>query len=246
MERNLIACFEEDLPENKVRYFTKDTLIEAIKAVIREKRNRIISQEHIDNLIDNKPYIVIKSEYHKKGEMRLWIDFPDYIDFLDVSILRYEAIQVGTISKNKCIIPEDTKVTESKRPYPNGREWQEKIERRPVRKQHSFRKEVLQSYSFQCAVCSVSNPTFLDAAHILPAVMGDDDTVNNGICLCKNHHIAFDNNLLGIKPDGDVVVAENSGIKVEYNKIRYPRNKEDYPSQEHLKLRYYNFDKLKK
>lgn len=241
MEKNIIACYEQDLPENKIRYFTKDTLIEAVKAAIREKRNRIISQEHIDNLIDNKPYIIIKSEYHKQDEIRLWIHFPDYIDFLDVSILRYESIPIGTISEEKHVIPEDPQITQSKRPYPNGREWKETVERKAVRKQYNFRKEVLQAYSFQCAVCSVSNPTFLDAAHILPAVKGDNDTLNNGICLCKNHHIAFDNNLLGIKPNGDIVVIKDSGIKVEYKKIKYPKNKEDYPSQECLTIKYNEF-----
>lgn len=241
MEKNLIACFEKDLPEDKVRYFIKDTLIEAIKAAVREKRNRIISQEHIDHLIDNKPYIIIKSEHHKKDEMRLWIHFDDYIDFIDVSILRFEAIPIGTISENNCVIPEDPKVTESKRPYPNGREWQEKVERKPVRKQYNFRKEVLEAYSFQCAVCSVSKPTFLDAAHILPAIKGNNDTVNNGICLCKNHHIAYDNNLLGIKPNGDIIVTEDSGIKVEFNKIEYPKNKQYYPSQENLTIKYNDF-----
>lgn len=243
MGKNLIPCFEDNLPVGKVRYLTMDILIEAIKAAAREGRNRILSQEHIDTLVENKPYIVMKSEYHNKDEIRLWIYFPDYIDFLDVSILRYNSIPIGTVSEEKTIIPEDPKITASKRPYPKGREWKEKVMRSPVRKQYSFRKAVLEAYSFQCAVCSVNNPKFLDAAHILPAVKGDDDTINNGICLCKNHHIAFDNNLLGIKPDGEIVVKDDAGITVECKKIKYPNNQHDYPSINNFKIRYNSFEK---
>lgn len=243
MKKGFVPIFDDDLPKDKVRYFTKDTLIEARNAAIREKRNRVLSQEHIDNLIDDIPYVVIKYHYHRKDEIRLEIYFCEYIDYLDVSRVRFEAIQIGTIAEDKSIIPEDPKITEAKRPYAGGREWQEKVQRQPVRNQYSFRKEVLRAYSCKCAVCLVSNPKFLDAAHILPAAMGDDDSVNNGICLCKNHHIAFDNGILKISPDGDVVVVEDSGIKVEFTKIRYPKNNEDYPLEDNLKLRYHNFKK---
>lgn len=132
---------------------------------------------------------------------------------------------------------EEPKETEAKRPYPNEREWQETVIRKPVRKQFNFRKEVLNVYSNQCAVCSVNVGKLLRAAHILSVTESSDDSVNNGICLCINHEIAFDNNLLIIKPNGDIITTDDK-IKVEYNKIRYPKNKKDYPSQKNILIRY--------
>jgi putative restriction endonuclease len=41
----------------------------------------------------------------------------------------------------------------------------------------------------------------LDAAHILPDARGGAPVVTNGISLCKLHHAAFDQNILGIRPD---------------------------------------------
>lgn len=233
----------ENLPKDKVMYFTKEILIEANNAAIRENRNRVLLPEYLEGLISDKPYIVIRADYHKKDEIRLWIDFKkDGIGFLDVSLLRYKSIPIGTISEDRKVIPEDPEITELKRPYPSGREWKETVIRKPVRRQFNFRKEVLRAYSNQCAVCSVNNSKILRAAHILPVVNSADDSVNNGICLCINHEVAFDSNLLKIKPNGDIVV--DKGIEVDRSKIRYPKEEKDYPSKKNLEIRYKNIENI--
>lgn len=236
-EGNVINFNTEELPKEQFLYFTKKLLIEVNNAAIREKRSRVIRKERLEELDDNKLFIVIKEMYHKSGEMRLGIKFKDGIGFLDVSVLRYQSLPVGKVVSEGKIILEDPKETEAKRPYRDEREWQETVVRKPVRKQFNFRKEVLNAYSNQCAVCSVNVEKLLRAAHILPVTESSDDSVNNGICLCTNHEIAFDNNLLIIKPNGDIITTDDE-IKVEYNKIRYPKNIKDYPSQKNLLIRY--------
>lgn len=65
-----------------------------------------------------------------------------------------------------------------------------------------FRGMVMRAYGERCAVCSLGHSTLLDAAHIVP----DADergvaSVRNGLALCKIHHAAYDNGILGIRPD---------------------------------------------
>ena len=68
--------------------------------------------------------------------------------------------------------------------------------------QRRFRELVVGAYRERCAVCRLHHPELLDAAHILP----DRDErgrpeVPNGLSLCKIHHGAFDERILGVAPD---------------------------------------------
>ena len=68
--------------------------------------------------------------------------------------------------------------------------------------QSSFRARVLRAYRERCALCRLRHQQLLDAAHILP----DSDPlgeprVSNGLALCKLHHAAFDQDLIGVNPD---------------------------------------------
>ena len=52
-----------------------------------------------------------------------------------------------------------------------------------------------------CAVCGVQLE-LVEAAHLWPATNpGSPDTIDNGVCLCRNHHRAFDYGLLRIEPE---------------------------------------------
>ena len=51
-------------------------------------------------------------------------------------------------------------------------------------------------------MCTLGHRELLDAAHIIPD--GDPrglPVVPNGLALCKIHHAAYDQNILGIRPD---------------------------------------------
>jgi putative restriction endonuclease len=68
-----------------------------------------------------------------------------------------------------------------------------------------FRPAVLQAYSHQCAICEISL-NLVDAAHIIPVRHPrSTDDVTNGVALCRLHHAAFDNGLVGIRPDYGVI-----------------------------------------
>lgn len=69
-----------------------------------------------------------------------------------------------------------------------------------------FRPEVLQAYSFRCAVCEVALK-LVDAAHIIPVTHpASRDIVTNGMALCKLHHAAYDNALLGVRSNYSIIV----------------------------------------
>ncbi|WP_394253536.1 HNH endonuclease [Arthrobacter pityocampae] len=78
-----------------------------------------------------------------------------------------------------------------------------------------FRRDVLQAYNSQCAVCGLGIAGLLDAAHIVP----DRDeygiaSVINGLALCKNHHAAFDAGLFAVAEDLTIHISDsimNSG-----------------------------------
>jgi putative restriction endonuclease len=68
--------------------------------------------------------------------------------------------------------------------------------------QESFRQRVLQAYQTQCAICRLRHTELLEAAHILPdGHPKGEPIVPNGLALCKLHHAAFDQHILGVRPD---------------------------------------------
>ena len=69
-----------------------------------------------------------------------------------------------------------------------------------------FQPEVLRAYGYRCAICAC-DLKLTDAAHIVPVVdPRSTDDVRNGMALCRLHHGAFDNCLLGVRPDYRVIV----------------------------------------
>jgi Predicted restriction endonuclease len=228
------------MEKERIKYFTKRDLIQANDAAIRENRNRQLKKDFLKQLPDNGLYPITFVWYHTKDEIRVRILFDNEGNsgFLDMSQYRYELIPTATIGNDGTFQLEAPELTASKRPYSNGREWQESVVRKPVRKQSKFRREVLKAYGRQCAVCSINNPSLLRAAHIIPVVEDNDDTINNGICLCILHEVAFDKGILKISPEGEVFICGDEDIKIDMNQIRLPIKKEDYPSVEKLRQRY--------
>lgn len=73
-----------------------------------------------------------------------------------------------------------------------------------------FRPSVMQAYRFRCAVCQC-DLKLVDAAHIVPVSdPRSTDEVTNGMALCRLHHGAYDNALLGVQSDGTIVVNPNA------------------------------------
>lgn len=123
-----------------------------------------------------------------------------------------------------------------------------------------FRYDVRHAYRATCVVCgdhfpptSFSAPG-VDAAHILPWSDYDLDEVQNGLCLCKLHHWAFDEALILITPESraysvallkdieDRLLAIDPNFSVEtlrraagrIPEERLPRNRAHWPRPEFL------------
>ena len=76
--------------------------------------------------------------------------------------------------------------------------------------QSAFRERVVAAYSGLCTLCQLRHRELLDAAHIIPdADKAGVPEVPNGLCLCKIHHAAFDQNIIGITPDYQVEVRKD-------------------------------------
>jgi putative restriction endonuclease len=76
-----------------------------------------------------------------------------------------------------------------------------------------FRQQVRAAYRSTCLLCGVTFPgttvtlAGVDAAHILPWSEYDLDSVTNGLCLCKQHHWAFDETIVRLSFLGGVYVS---------------------------------------
>ncbi|MBW2253692.1 MAG: HNH endonuclease [Deltaproteobacteria bacterium] len=120
--------------------------------------------------------------------------------------------------------------------------------------QDAFRTRVLRAYQTRCAVCRLPRAELLDAAHILPDrdVRGRPE-VPNGLSLCRLHHAAYDQDLMGIRPDRGIEIAprlmkEHDGPVLEQalkgfhgRSIWVPRRMHLRPRMEYLEERFEGF-----
>ena len=122
--------------------------------------------------------------------------------------------------------------------------------------QEAFRRNVLSAYSDTCAVCRLKIRGLLDAAHIVGdrhAAPMSDPVVPNGLALCKIHHAAFDQNIIGIRPDA--IVELNAELldatdgpmlrhglqEVHRTPLWVPPARRNRPDPERLEVRYQEF-----
>lgn len=120
--------------------------------------------------------------------------------------------------------------------------------------QPAFRARVMLAYATQCAVCLLKKAPLLDAAHII----GDHDDgglaiVPNGLSLCKIHHAAYDQNLMGITADYEVEINHDlldetdgpmllHGLQEMHGRpLALPMSQRDRPDRERLEIRYQQF-----
>ena len=72
----------------------------------------------------------------------------------------------------------------------------------------AFRRKILAIYDHQCAACGLriklpagNDVSFIDAAHLIPFSVSQNDHPTNGLALCKNHHWAMDRDIIAPGPD---------------------------------------------
>lgn len=141
-------------------------------------------------------------------------------------------------------LPDPSQQSEAQRLYA------ERISRQRLH-QPEFRAKVLRAYDERCAVCVLKKVPLLDAAHITADSSNEGSpVVTNGLTLCKIHHSAYDENILGISPDyivhiNEEVLAEvdgpmlNYGLqKMDQRELWIPRRGQEQPDRERLSARF--------
>ncbi len=117
--------------------------------------------------------------------------------------------------------------------------------------QSAFREHVLTAYNRQCTICRLQHPELLDAAHIIPDndILGDP-VVQNGLSLCKIHHSAYDQNILGISADYKVHIRQDLLHEIDGPMLKHgfqeldnidivlPSKKKNYPDRDRLANRF--------
>ena len=116
-----------------------------------------------------------------------------------------------------------------------------------------FRARVLRAYGISCSVCRLRHPDLLDAAHIQGDAESGEPVVNNGLCLCKIHHAAYDRGIMGVRPDYVVEIRQDVLDEVDGPMLRHglqdvhgwrlslPTRVVDLPDRERLGARYRTF-----
>ena len=120
--------------------------------------------------------------------------------------------------------------------------------------QTAFRERVIDAYAGSCSLCRLRHRRLLDAAHIVPdGEPRGHPVVQNGLCLCKIHHAAYDNDLIGISPDYAVHVRpdvrdETDGPMLLHglqelhdSRVVLPSRRADHPDRDRLAWRYERF-----
>jgi putative restriction endonuclease len=84
---------------------------------------------------------------------------------------------------------------------------------RPAIRDQGFRRAVVTAYSHRCALCGIrvrtlDGHTAVTAAHIRPWSETHDDRPANGMALCRMCHWTFDEGLLGVSQEYEVIASK--------------------------------------
>ena len=109
------------------------------------------------------------------------------------------------------------KVAEWKKDFGNAKDesdWQKKI------RDSGFRRTIVTLYRHRCALCGIrmltpEGHTVVEAAHIKPWSISYDDRPTNGLSLCRLCHWSFDEGLMSVGKNYEVLVSKR--VQVEKN-----------------------------
>jgi putative restriction endonuclease len=85
-------------------------------------------------------------------------------------------------------------------------------EYKPAARDQGFRRIIVTTYDHRCALCGVrivtpEGHTVVDAAHIIPWSKSQNDDIRNGMALCKLCHWAFDEGMMGVSDNYNVITS---------------------------------------
>lgn len=126
-----------------------------------------------------------------------------------------------------------------------------KEERQQYARSAAFRSLVLEAYDYRCAASRLRYITpdyryLVEAAHLIPFAVSQDDRPTNGLALTPNLHWAMDNHLIAPGPDHnwhvspavDALVLDNSWLcELDGCPLALPRDSKWHPSIDALEWR---------
>ncbi|MCF1504669.1 HNH endonuclease [Afifella sp. H1R] len=111
--------------------------------------------------------------------------------------------------------------------------------------QQVFRHALLEAYDGACAMCGLTFPEALSAAHIVPWYQSSPQQkldVRNGLLLCGTHHLLFDQGLMRVTTDYRIVYNNKypdlstysdsdkaATLKLDGQKLRLPEDERLHP-----------------
>jgi len=115
--------------------------------------------------------------------------------------------------------------------------------------QQGFRKAILELYNHRCSICGIKlispeGKTTVDAAHIIPKEISQDNHPKNGLCLCGTCNWAFVNGFMALGKKYEVLVSAQARLNgnlpahlliLPDRIISKPKQKSLWPSQKNLK-----------
>jgi putative restriction endonuclease len=136
---------------------------------------------------------------------------------------------------------------------PSGLQLNEEFEQA---RSGAFRETILEVYDYTCAACGLrvrlrDGFSLVEAAHLVPFNVTQDDKPNNGMALCPNHHRAMDRFLIAPCPDSKHpagvwrvgpaldprIEGQRALVSLEGQRVLAPAEKKFCPAAEALRWR---------
>jgi len=113
-------------------------------------------------------------------------------------------------------------------------DWGEETpeEKRNKARDQGFRRTIVSLYEHRCALCGIrmltpEGHTIVEAAHIVPWRETKDDRPTNGLCLCRLCHWSFDEGLMCVGKEYEVLVSKR--VKSDHNMPGHVLTLQDRP-----------------
>ena len=164
-----------------------------------------LREETVGARLDENLYDLVRSE-ENRNRLRSVLIETYFSPETRRSVLEQSAINRGAFVYSEELLnhPEDSRIQETL-----------SIEEayRPAVRDQGFRRAVVTAYSHRCALCgirirTIDGHTAVTAAHIVPWSETQDDRPANGMALCRMCHWTFDEGLLGVSREYEVVASQ--------------------------------------
>lgn len=128
----------------------------------------------------------------------------------------------------------------------------------PIRErpQRAFRQRVLMAYGLRCALTNLPLVDLLEAVRIVRHPERGQASVQNGIAMSSLHRTAYESDLMGIDPDGKIILSEQvRGMRddgplfsqgllgMEGRRMRFPAYAGHHPNRDFLAQKFEQFTK---